>query len=95
MTDFDKALQRAEQQFKAQFDHWAFDERDSSRDLQFFLERDLGRKLSSPELKDQEFLDAEARSEELEAAAYDIGFQRRVGTGVSVAIAEEKFQRLK
>lgn len=92
---FDNAISKAEDDFKKQFNRWAFDERDEVISYDEYVEDHLKRSLTFDERKDVEFKDALKRCIKLADAAEDVAYQSRVGDKVRLAKAETKFQSLK
>jgi len=86
-------LQNAIEKFKEQFDDWAFDERDSGDDLEYYVEKELGRKMNAVEKKDSEYKKAVKQCNKISDAASYIGYQNRIGDKVDQAKAEKEFQK--
>jgi hypothetical protein len=89
------AIEKAWEKYDAQFDNWAFDERDYAEDVDFYIEKALKRKLTPADKKTEIYKDVQEQADELADAAAAIGYQGRIGTKVSQAEAEEKYQSLK
>lgn len=89
------AMMNAWEKFDAQFDDWAFDERDSAEFFETYVEDELKRKLTAKEKQTDEFKEALEQADELINAAESVGYEQRKGDRVSVAKAEEKYWSLK